>query len=139
MADPLNSLFVYGTLMRGEIRHPYIERRRPPRIRPATVSGWLFHLGEYPGLLCTVEVSRYAEQKTGAAPQPVMGELVDFADLTEVLPALDEMEGDEYRRVEIEALADGDSQRCWTYEWLPSTDGVWIPSSNWREISGTHP
>jgi gamma-glutamylcyclotransferase (GGCT)/AIG2-like uncharacterized protein YtfP len=82
----LSALFVYGTLMRGESRHHYLVDRAE-FVKEGTVRGTLVHLGEYPGLLLDGEAV-------------VQGELFRLFDSDRLWPVLDEMEGDEYNRVE---------------------------------------
>ncbi|MBP2474947.1 gamma-glutamylcyclotransferase (GGCT)/AIG2-like uncharacterized protein YtfP [Crossiella equi] len=93
-------VFVYGTLQPGcsawSLVAPWV-RGRPV---PARVPGTLYDTGEgYPGLLLG----------TG---EPVPGHLLELADPVRALAALDEYEGEEYRRLRI-TLADG--VVCWTY------------------------
>jgi gamma-glutamylcyclotransferase (GGCT)/AIG2-like uncharacterized protein YtfP len=73
---PVDCVFVYGTLKRGQVR----ERswpRQPLAVEPAWTLGRLFDLGPYPGLL--------------AGTDRVLGELWRFAaeDLPETLRVLD--------------------------------------------------
>lgn len=49
--QPITSVFVYGTLKRGQCRQSRWPRR-PLDIRPGYVRGQLFDLGAYPALLC---------------------------------------------------------------------------------------
>jgi gamma-glutamylcyclotransferase (GGCT)/AIG2-like uncharacterized protein YtfP len=132
MASAVTRLFVYGTLMRGECRHHYIERCKPTRIQPATVAGKLFDYGEYPGLV------------TGRAQgaSRVRGELMEFPDIEAALALLDRVEGvraissaaDEYRREIVEAaLSDGTRVPAWAYvaARIPR-DARLIRSGNWR-------
>jgi gamma-glutamylcyclotransferase (GGCT)/AIG2-like uncharacterized protein YtfP len=45
------AVFVYGTLMQGQIRHGLIATAGPLRIVPARTPGRLADLGDYPGLV----------------------------------------------------------------------------------------
>lgn len=79
MSNSVGSIFVYGTLQRGEVR----ERcwpRRPILIEWATVRGELRDLGEYPALVSGDDL--------------ILGELWRFnaEDLAVTLPVLDEIE-----------------------------------------------
>lgn len=126
----VRSLFVYGTLMRGEERHSMIASRDPVRARDASASGRLLHLGAYPGL---VPCSRGGR---------VRGELVELHDPHDALHELDEVEeflgygraGSLYRRVLIEARSDdGERSLAWTYRYLGAADGAReIASGDWR-------
>jgi len=81
----VSSFFFYGTLMRGEARHPAVLRHAPMDITSATCPGRLVDLGDYPGMLLDVE-------RSGAA---VRGELVRFADerLAQAVERFDAIEG----------------------------------------------
>jgi gamma-glutamylcyclotransferase (GGCT)/AIG2-like uncharacterized protein YtfP len=132
MASAIARLFVYGTLMRGECRHHYIERCKPTRIQPATLGGKLFDYGEYPGLV--------AGPAHGASR--VRGELIEFEDIEPVLALLDCVEGvsiaptaaAEYRRLVVEvALSDGTRVSAWAYVAARVPPGArLIRSGNWR-------
>jgi gamma-glutamylcyclotransferase (GGCT)/AIG2-like uncharacterized protein YtfP len=125
-------VFVYGTLMRGECRHHYIERARPRSIRTTIAGGRLFDFGEYPGLVFD---SRGAGRR-------VRGELIAFEEIEPVLAVLDRVEGvspvpspeDEYRRVvaEVEIPGDGPAD-AWIYIANRVPPGARpIRSGNWR-------
>jgi gamma-glutamylcyclotransferase (GGCT)/AIG2-like uncharacterized protein YtfP len=126
-----SALFVYGTLLRGELRHPYVARHRPTRIAEGSVHGKLLHLGEYPGLVPCARGGR------------VRGELVELEDVSASLGELDEVEefvgygeaGSLYRRVLIEVREDASARRtlAWTYRYVATSDGLpEISSGDWR-------
>jgi gamma-glutamylcyclotransferase (GGCT)/AIG2-like uncharacterized protein YtfP len=73
-------IFVYGTLQRGEERAP-LWPRQPTHIEWATVAGYLFDLGPYPGLV--------------PGSHRVLGELWHIAasELSLTLEVLDRVEG----------------------------------------------
>jgi gamma-glutamylcyclotransferase (GGCT)/AIG2-like uncharacterized protein YtfP len=116
MSTP-SSVFVYGTLKRGELRGSAWPRR-PVRVASAVVEGTLYDLGRYPTLV--------------AGKDCVRGELWTFArdDLPPTLEALDAIEGyanspcDLYvRRIVTCEDDDGSDIPAWTYlfartEWL---------------------
>ena len=79
MTDVSAALFVYGTLMQGEVRSRFWPRR-PLRIEPASTLGRLYDLGPYPALL--------------EGTDTVLGELWHFerADVPETLAVLDRIE-----------------------------------------------
>lgn len=105
----VTSVFVYGTLKRGQCR----ERcwpRRPETVQPATIAGRLHDLGPYPALLEGVD--------------RILGELwkFDLDDMPETLRALDEVECygtddvDLYvRRIIACTTEDGATVRAFTY------------------------
>jgi len=73
------AIFVYGTLMQGEVRSRFWPRR-PLRIEPATTLGRLYNLGPYPALV--------------GGTDTVLGELWHFdpIDVPETLTVLDRVE-----------------------------------------------
>ena len=93
------SIFVYGTLKRGQCREHFWPRR-PVAVETAWTLGGLYDLGPYPALI--------------AGSNRVLGELWRFApnDLRETLRVLDGIEGfrnqpdDLYRRVVAECTTD---------------------------------
>ncbi len=117
----MNRLFVYGTLMRGQVRADLLGDA--PRVA-ATTHGRLYHLP--PGYPAIVDV-----------PEGVVhGELVTIDPAS--LPALDDYEGDEYRRVvRVVATAEGPVD-AWCYVFPPEDEAAWvaagavgIPSGRW--------
>ncbi|MEQ9074830.1 MAG: gamma-glutamylcyclotransferase [Sandaracinaceae bacterium] len=121
------AIFVYGTLMRGQLREPCLGRYAPERWEPARARGRLVHLGAYPGLL----PDERAE---------VRGELVTLGDPGDALRELDEIEdflgygreGSLYRRVVTRAHTARGAELAWTYRYLG--DGTVIPSGDWRSV-----
>lgn len=107
---PINAVFVYGTLQRGECRarfwpHPAV------CVEAATIRGRLYDLGPYPAL--------------GPGTDVVRGEVWFLAaeHVAETLRVLDEVEGADrlkdayYRRVVVACRGDdGRSCRAWAYE-----------------------
>ena len=128
-AELCSALFVYGTLMRGECRHPHLARGGGfERIAAARAPGVLLDCGEYPGLVPSGDGER------------VTGELVWLSDPERAIAVLDEVEGFNgfgradswYGRALVEAEVDGEFHLAWTYTWLGRTDLPCIPSGNWR-------
>ena len=110
------NLFVYGTL-RDDPAHEVFRvlARNAEFIGEATVSGRLYDLGEYPGLVLSP-----------GGPDRVKGELYRLNESTagSTLTVLDDYEGmgpsdplpHEYRRALVTAdLADGRSMTAWAY------------------------
>lgn len=108
MSSQPSSVFVYGTLMRGQSR----ERcwpHAPLAVEPAIVRGALYDLGPYPAMI--------------AGSDLVAGELWHIAaeHLETTLRALDAVEGyagrddDLYRRVVIDCETSGGVAQVWTY------------------------
>ena len=111
MIQPVEAIFVYGTLQRGEVR----ERcwpRQPLRIEWGTIRGQLRDLGEYPALV--------------AGEDLILGELWHIAesDMQATLATLDEIEwygqddNDLYVREVVACLSlSGDERRAYTYRY----------------------
>ena len=99
-------LFVYGTL-RSEFDNPYARRLRAEArlMGPATVAGSLFRISHYPG---------YRPDPPGE----VHGELYRLHDPARTLAALDDYEGEEYRRVAI-PVSTGESAWIYRFEGEP--------------------
>lgn len=100
-------VFVYGTLRRGASN---AWRMRGARWHgAASVRGWLYELGWYPGLV------------VDAAGPLVHGDIFELA--AGQLAALDEYEGcsgaqdDEYRRVRVEVRSAAGDELVWIYAW----------------------
>jgi gamma-glutamylcyclotransferase (GGCT)/AIG2-like uncharacterized protein YtfP len=110
MLVPVRWLFVYGTLMPGRLRWSLVADDVAER-RPATVAGTLYDTGRgYPALVPRV-------------PGPaVEGWLlgVDEGLAEGVLDRLDEVEGPEYRRVDVVAT---DGTAAVTYGWIGLPEG----------------
>jgi gamma-glutamylcyclotransferase (GGCT)/AIG2-like uncharacterized protein YtfP len=93
--EPIECVFVYGTLKRGQCREK-MWPRQPLAVEIALTLGQLYDLGPYPGLV--------------EGTDRVLGELWRFAadDMDETLRVLDRVEGfrnepgDLYRRVALE-------------------------------------
>ncbi len=122
------SIFVYGTLMRGQRSHDKLS----PRIGRAqgdahVVGAALIHIEWYPGLVLSEEGR-------------VHGELYEIDDLAEWLAELDSYEDfcgydsdvSLYRRSLVRAVANGDPTLAWAYVYLGDPDPFpRIPSGRW--------
>lgn len=118
LGAPLGRLFVYGTLMSGESRHPWLAGAVGT---PARAPGQLIDMGEFPGLV--------------PGPGEVAGELyhIDLA----LLEKLDQVEdfrgygvaGSLYRRIIVTV----DGAPAWTYRLIaPPAGAPAIASGDWR-------
>lgn len=98
------TLFVYGTLKKRSEAHKLLHGAR--YVGPASVSGALYDLGEYPGLV--------KKRKNGRS---VVGELYDLPNNgAKTLRALDRYEGREFiRRRVFVSLPSGRRRAAWTY------------------------
>lgn len=135
-------LFVYGTLMRtarGAMGQP--QRRRlttetAASLGPAKISGLLYDLGSYPGLIPSPSASDF-----------VYGEILELASPWRTLQWLDLYEGintpprntaDEYRR-EIKEVTCRTTGRlaAWVYIYQGSVDPhLRVTSGNWLDRVG---
>ncbi|RME27153.1 MAG: hypothetical protein D6798_05190 [Deltaproteobacteria bacterium] len=124
-------IFVYGSLRSDADQGHRIADAHPLSIEPATIHAELRDMGAWPAIL--------PPERTGR-PGPVQGELVRFADLAAVLPALDAYEGfsgwnapdNLFRRTLVQArLRDGQTVRAWAWCLARAQDGPRIESGDW--------
>jgi gamma-glutamylcyclotransferase (GGCT)/AIG2-like uncharacterized protein YtfP len=119
-------VFVYGTLRRGSARAMSIRFPDSKFIADATVSGSLYDLGAYPGLLLSESNSL------------VIGEVYEVDD--ELLKRLDDFEASShYWRKQVEVSLGTRRKVCWTYE--PNLEfysrRTLIKSGDWIEYAKT--
>jgi len=122
------SVFVYGTLMKGERSHSLLESRRPRPHGPARIGGAsLVRIDWYPGLVL-------------GADGTVHGEVYEVDDVHELLVELDEYEdftgyGEAtslYRRSLVSALTNQGLRLAWTYVYLGESASLpRISSGRW--------
>jgi gamma-glutamylcyclotransferase (GGCT)/AIG2-like uncharacterized protein YtfP len=117
-------LFVYGTLTKGEKRHPQLMKIAGTRfVAEGKMRGELYALpGEdYPGAVLTSDKKRF-----------VYGEIYHLSSPLPDLRTLDKLEGTEeglFRRKIVEVLSNGSKRRAWTYLYArPVEDARLIPS-----------
>lgn len=119
-------VFVYGTLRRGGAGAMSIRFPDSEFIADAKVSGSLYDLGAYPGLLLNESDS------------PVVGEVYEVDD--ELLNGLDDFEASShYRRKRVEISLGDHRKACWTYEPDPEfySPRTLITSGDWVEYAKT--
>jgi gamma-glutamylcyclotransferase (GGCT)/AIG2-like uncharacterized protein YtfP len=119
-------VFVYGTLRRGGARAMSIRFPNSKFIADAQVSGNLYDLGAYPGLLL------------GGSDSLVTGEVYEVDD--EILNKLDEIESATYyRRKQVEISLGTHRRMCWIYVPNPEfySHRTLIPSGDWIEYAKT--
>lgn len=98
-----DALFVYGTLRpKASTRMSVWLGRAAVHYERARISGALYHLGRYPGMI-----------RGGSGW--VHGEVVKLRDTRSILAILDEYEGGEFRRVRARAITRSGCIRCWVY------------------------
>lgn len=119
-------VFVYGTLRRGGAGAMSIRFPDSTFIAEATVSGSLYDLGAYPGLLHNESNSL------------VIGEVYEVDD--ELLKKLDDFEASSnYLRKQVEVSLGSDRKTCWIYEPDPEFYSLHrlITSGDWMEYAQT--
>lgn len=125
MSDPIY-FFVYGLLMRGGTGFRALGlERRVRQLGPDKVSGRLYHLGDYPGLIIgrhgLVHGEVFSVQDPGLIDEFDAYELYDPENPT----------GSEYCRIEVDLLTSG--RRVWAYEYnRPVRNKPIIATGNWR-------
>ncbi|GAA1321566.1 hypothetical protein GCM10009610_51080 [Pseudonocardia xinjiangensis] len=111
------ALFTYGLLQPGDISWHRVAPHLGGNPQRGTVDGTVLDTGRgFPALL---------PGTGGRAP----GWLVPLRDPAAVLPALDEYEGPEYRRVRMAATPG--QQSCWVYAWSAPSDGMPRLDAGW--------
>ncbi len=118
--ETLKNLFVYGTLMRGEVNHNVIEGCR--FISEATTfKGYsMFDLGEIPIITDDAEVSQ------------IKGEL--FRVTEDTLREIDDLERSLCKRVEAPVVIHrSGAVKAWFYVSTDDKGGTLVNSGKWRE------
>jgi gamma-glutamylcyclotransferase (GGCT)/AIG2-like uncharacterized protein YtfP len=128
-------VFVYGTLRRGSARAMSIRFPKSRLVAEAKVSGSLYDLGAYPGLLLDESNSL------------VIGEVYEVDD--EILNNLDDFESSShYWRKQVKISIGTHIKKCWIYAPNPEafsrhtliTSGDWIEyaktKTDWSESAG---
>ena len=127
---PVNHLFVYGTLMQGEVRHPTLVQHTDGEAREATAQGEIYLLGDYPGML-------------PSANGRVSGELHRLSDVFLGLQSLDRVEGfygfnaenSLFKRTLIEVQVGSKTEWAWTYMYGSEIERHrLIDSGDWRQV-----
>ena len=119
-------VFVYGTLRRGGAGAMSIRFPNSQFIADAKVSGGLYDLGAYPGVLLNESNSL------------VIGEVYEVDD--EILHKLDDYEASShYRRKQVEISLGTQRRMCWIYEPNPEfySHRKLITSGDWIEYAKT--
>jgi gamma-glutamylcyclotransferase (GGCT)/AIG2-like uncharacterized protein YtfP len=119
-------VFVYGTLRRGGAQAMSIRFPKSEFIADAKVSGSLYDLGAYPGLLLNESNSL------------VIGEVYEIDD--GILNELDDIEASSYyRRKQVEISLGTQTRTCWIYEPNPEfySPRTLITSGDWIDYAKT--
>jgi gamma-glutamylcyclotransferase (GGCT)/AIG2-like uncharacterized protein YtfP len=121
MEDLHEMVFVYGTLRRGASNHFRMTQAR--FVTEGAVLGRLYRVDWYPGVVADENAA------------PVMGEI--FETDAPTIEALDEFEGNGYRRVMVPVKVTGEAGtsyviEAWMWEWLGDPDEAkLIASGDW--------
>ncbi len=100
-------LFVYGTLMRGLSNHKYLKNEKFI-CQTEILDFELYNVtNEYPGII----------KKENSK---VQGELYQIN--RQILEDLDKLEGDEYKRIEVNLITKEDRMKAFTYLWTESVN-----------------
>ncbi|HET6671145.1 MAG TPA: gamma-glutamylcyclotransferase family protein [Pyrinomonadaceae bacterium] len=121
-------VFVYGSLRSGNAHSMSIRFPESKFVAAAKVSGSLYDLGPYPGLLLNESHAL------------VTGEVYEVND--ELLNQLDDFEASSnYLRRQVEISLGTDRRMCWTYEPDPEfySLSTLIESGDWLEYAKTKP
>ena len=119
-------VFVYGTLMKGMLRHSVLEQDCE-FICKGSVQGELYDLGNYPGLV--------AGEKT------VYGEVYQAEDMLDVIQKLDLIEGSGgsdplFSRTIQKVNTEQGEKWAYVYHYAQSLDScIEIESGNWKDVS----
>lgn len=122
--EAVRHVFVYGTLRRGERNDIARYRPLPQFVGTASVEGWLYDLGAYPGIVLG---------KGGR----VVGEVYRVtAEVEAELDILEEVKADgsgEYRKREVPVVMAGQALKCLVYEIHPErlAGSLVIPDGDW--------
>ena len=96
-------LFVYGTLKQGGSNFWRIEKLVTAALRGWSLSGQLYNVGRYPGLILP-------------GGRRVRGEVLISDQPDEMLRVTDQLEGDEYHRILAQVEnGEGAAQYAWVY------------------------
>jgi gamma-glutamylcyclotransferase (GGCT)/AIG2-like uncharacterized protein YtfP len=111
------ALFTYGLLQPGQPSWDLVAPHAVGPPRPARLDGQVRDTGlGYPAWLPDVP---------GSTP----GSIVPLREPAALLPALDDYEGPDYRRIRVTA---SDGTICWAYAWRSSSEGFADVPLGWR-------
>ena len=127
---PIENIFVYGTLMKGESRHPTLSEYSIGEGRLASTDGMLIDLDDYPGMLTGKEGTVY-------------GEVYQIDQMFPTLKTLDTIEGfygyestdSLFTRTIVQIKTERGQEWAWTYAYNNhDEENVHvIESGNWKK------
>jgi len=132
-AESKELVFVYGTLRRGGSNAFRMDGAQ--FIGKGRVEGCLFVISWYPGLVPGKDLGWVHGDVFRVGPEQ-MRALDEFEGLS-----AGEIEGSEYRRVQVPVFLEGipheETHRAWIYEWKGAVDeSRQIPSGDWIDATG---
>jgi len=121
----VSQLFVYGTLLPGDVRWPLIERYVIDDGSPDAVTGLLFDTGlDYPAAIFDSTASTLIQGRRYSLRHDTIDEALRELDIEE-----DTVDG-LYKRVEVNTQS---GAKCWAYAYGEGLELTLIPSGNWFE------
>ncbi|MFQ3316787.1 MAG: gamma-glutamylcyclotransferase (GGCT)/AIG2-like uncharacterized protein YtfP [Candidatus Poseidoniaceae archaeon] len=127
---PLEKLFVYGTLMHGELRHPTLMDSSIGEGQPASARGTILDLGDYPGMVAGDE-------------GVIHGEVYQIDQVYPTLQTLDTIEGfygydsnhSLFTRTIVQIDTEYGPEWAWTYVYNKEAGMEYqtVRSGNWRD------
>ncbi len=127
---PLEKIFVYGTLMHGELRHPTLMDSSIGEGQPASARGTILDLGDYPGMIAGDE-------------GVIHGEVYQIDQVYPTLQTLDTIEGfygydsnhSLFTRTIVQIDTEYGPEWAWTYVYNKEAGMEYqtVRSGNWRD------
>jgi gamma-glutamylcyclotransferase (GGCT)/AIG2-like uncharacterized protein YtfP len=127
---PLEKIFVYGTLMHGELRHPTLMDSSIGEGQPASARGTILDLGDYPGMVAGDE-------------GVIHGEVYQIDQVYPTLQTLDTIEGfygydsnhSLFTRTIVQIDTEHGPEWAWTYVYNKEAGMEYqtVRSGNWRD------
>ncbi len=127
----LGSIFVYGSLMRGESRSAVLADVAGSVAVAARVPGHLHDLGAFPGWRPTADERAWV---AGELHGPIDASIVEALDRIEGFPGFDTL-GGLFRRRMITVETSERAERAWMYALAGDADYPRIASGDWRARS----
>ena len=136
----INHVFVYGTLLPGDVRWGYLEQFVADEGSPDSVNGSLFDTGfDYPAATFG-PAAVFESGSTRASAGTILGRTFEVTadrleDCLAVLDVEEDTVGGRYRRVSIRTLG---GVEVWAYEYGFGLDLTPIPSGDWLAHRPVH-
>ena len=131
----VTDLFVYGTLLPGDVRWPLLERYVTGEGTSDAVAGLLYDTGlDYPAAVFDESATTLIRDRRGGRCRWLLPLRIDSGSLHVIDEALRELDIEEdtvdglYTRVEVTTQ---NGKRCWAYAYGTGLNLTPIPSGNW--------